>query len=141
MVDALVSGASAARRASSSLVPGTEIRGSGEGLNPLSLRKSIYGLRKRCGNSSVGRASASQAESRGFESRLPLIKCGRRDVSFAFFCVIRKKVRLSPDSLTRNFCLTMNIIVYCAYSPRIAAMPGSTLPSMASRRAPPPVDT
>ena len=49
MVDALVSGASAARRASSSLVPGT-----------------------RCGSSSVGRASASQAEGRGFEPRLPL---------------------------------------------------------------------
>ena len=28
--------------------------------------------RMKCGSSSVGRASASQAESRGFESRLPL---------------------------------------------------------------------
>ena len=31
-----------------------------------------------CGNSSVGRASASQAEGRGFESRLPLNVCLRR---------------------------------------------------------------
>ncbi len=29
-----------------------------------------------CGNSSVGRASASQAEGREFESRLPLLFCG-----------------------------------------------------------------
>lgn len=28
-----------------------------------------------CGSSSVGRASASQAEGRGFESRLPLFFC------------------------------------------------------------------
>ncbi len=31
-------------------------------------------LRNVCGNSSVGRASASQAEGRGFESRFPLNK-------------------------------------------------------------------
>ena len=30
-------------------------------------------VKKKCGSSSVGRASASQAEGRGFESRLPLL--------------------------------------------------------------------
>lgn|GEM_PF-2836334 len=34
--------------------------------------KIIFAYRKKCGNSSVGRALASQAEGRGFESRLPL---------------------------------------------------------------------
>lgn len=31
-----------------------------------------FALKNKCDNSSVGRASASQAESRGFESRLSL---------------------------------------------------------------------
>ncbi len=34
--------------------------------------KSFINLQKECGNSSVGRASASQAEGRGFETHLPL---------------------------------------------------------------------
>ena len=38
------------------------------------------------GNSSVGRASASQAEGRGFESRFPLLQsCLKSDFRMAFF--------------------------------------------------------
>ena len=39
-----------------------------------SFRKNIYlcNCNKKCGSSSVGRASASQAEGHEFESRLPL---------------------------------------------------------------------
>lgn len=40
-----------------------------------------------CGNSSVGRALASQAEGRGFESRFPLKKkaCFTKIIKQAFF--------------------------------------------------------
>ncbi len=38
--------------------------------------ESRFGKYMCCGNSSVGRASASQAEGRGFESRFPLEKLG-----------------------------------------------------------------
>ena len=38
------------------------------------LKIKVYICKPNCGNSSVGRASASQAEGREFEPRLPLIR-------------------------------------------------------------------
>ena len=66
MVDALVSGASVERRASSILVLGT-----------LTKRKTTY-----CGNSSVGRARPCQGRGREFESRFPL---KMKPIKFGFF--------------------------------------------------------
>ena len=64
MVDALVSGASVERRASSSLVLGTQ-------------KGTKVVLFILCGNSSVGRAQPCQGWGREFESRFPLKKASR----------------------------------------------------------------
>ena len=62
----------------------------------LYLRKQI----QQCGSSSVGRALASQAEGRGFESRLPLIKEVMAPLQWwplVFLCKTRTR-----DPLTRS---------------------------------------
>lgn len=52
-----------------------------------------FALKNKCDNSSVGRASASQAESRGFESRLSL---HRALISAMRFPAIGSRPGLSP---------------------------------------------
>ncbi|MEY4106566.1 MAG: hypothetical protein RL181_908, partial [Bacteroidota bacterium] len=52
----------------------------------------------RCGNSSVGRASASQAEGRGFESRFPLQKpCPNRQGFFSQVADAHAAATTCPD--------------------------------------------
>ena len=80
MVDALVSGASVERRASSSLVVGTfaeiaqlvehNLAKVGVASSSLVFRSSLNVV--FCGNSSVGRAQPCQGWGREFESRFPL---------------------------------------------------------------------
>ena len=47
--------------------------------------KKLLHLYAQCGNSSVGRASASQAEGRGFEPRLPLMWSDVDTITPSFF--------------------------------------------------------
>ena len=54
---------------------------------------------KNCGSSSVGRASASQAEGREFESRLPLDENGLLNVQETVFVSV-----ISSFSLRRDRC-------------------------------------
>ncbi len=54
---------------------------------------------KNCGSSSVGRASASQAEGREFESRLPLDENGLLNIQETVFVS-----DLSSFSLHRDRC-------------------------------------
>ncbi len=54
---------------------------------------------KNCGSSSVGRASASQAEGREFESRLPLDENGLLNVQETVFVFV-----ISSFSLHRDRC-------------------------------------
>ena len=54
---------------------------------------------KNCGSSSVGRASASQAEGREFESRLPLDENGLLNIQETVFGSV-----ISSFSLRRDRC-------------------------------------
>ena len=54
---------------------------------------------KNCGSSSVGRASASQAEGREFESRLPLDENGLVNIQETVFVFV-----ISSFSLQRDRC-------------------------------------
>ena len=54
---------------------------------------------KNCGSSSVGRASASQAEGREFESRLPLDENGLLNIQETVFGFV-----ISSFSLRRDRC-------------------------------------
>ena len=54
---------------------------------------------KNCGSSSVGRASASQAEGREFESRLPLDENGLLNIQESVFVFV-----ISSFSLRRDRC-------------------------------------
>ena len=54
---------------------------------------------KNCGSSSVGRASASQAEGREFESRLPLDENGLLNIQETVFVSV-----ISSFSLRRVRC-------------------------------------
>ncbi len=63
----------------------------------------------QCGSSSVGRASASQAEGREFEPRLPLRKktgsrlIARLPVFFYNFRMTNECPEVSPESVKRAF--------------------------------------
>ena len=52
---------------------------------------------KNCGSSSVGRASASQAEGREFESRLPLDENGLLNVQETVFVSVISSFSLHID--------------------------------------------
>ena len=52
---------------------------------------------KNCGSSSVGRASASQAEGREFESRLPLDENGLLNVQETVFVFVISSFLLHRD--------------------------------------------
>ena len=54
---------------------------------------------KNCGSSSVGRASASQAEGREFESRVPLDENGLLNIQETVFVSV-----ISSFSLHRDRC-------------------------------------
>ena len=57
---------------------------------------------KNCGSSSVGRASASQAEGREFESRLPLDENGLLNIQETDFVSV-----ISSFSLRRDRCCAL----------------------------------
>lgn len=66
------------------------------------LRAGRYGKRGRRGTSSVGRASASQAEGRGFETRVPLQDLPRNQAPRAFVSTMAPKMVASPALLSRR---------------------------------------
>ena len=68
----------------------------------------LYNKTHKGGNSSVGRASASQAEGRGFESLFPLQKhsyfehlCSKKNISF--------KLNLIEEIVSTNYLISIVI--------------------------------